>query len=199
MPKQITIVGAGALGSHVALFLRNLDALIKVIDFDHIEKKNLLSQFHIKGSLGRNKAEALKQVMNFNWGIKIEAVPHKLTKDNADVLLKGGDLVIDCLDNGEARQLVQGSVNAYLNPATGQPYMGCLHGALAPDGQFARVLWSEHFKIDDGAAGAATCEDGEFLPFIATTAALMAQVAQQYLKTGKKIGYQIHPGGIERI
>ena len=35
---------------------------------------------------------------------------------------------------------------------------------------------------------ASTCEDGEFLPFIALTAAYMARSVQIFLKDGKKIG-----------
>ena len=56
---MITIIGAGALGSHVALLLRNMKQGLTVCDFDRIETKNLQAQFHGKMGLGMNKAVSL--------------------------------------------------------------------------------------------------------------------------------------------
>lgn len=219
--KRVVIVGAGALGSHVAMLLRG-EASLKVIDFDRIETKNVMAQFHNKGSIGRNKAEALKGLLSLLWGTQVEAVPHKLVDNNAEKLLGGVDLVIDCLDNGAGRRVVQhwargiiddggavipvGAIGAMQIYSTERPVftavrdVECLHGALAGDAQFGRAIWDEQFVIDDEAtAGAATCEGGEFLPFIAVTASYLALAAQTYLKTGKKIGFQVTPGGAVRI
>lgn len=184
--KNVTIVGIGALGSHVVQFLRN-DVQLKVIDFDKVEQKNVLSQFHARNSVGKSKVLSLQQAVNFLWGIKIDVIPHKLVADNAAQLLGGADLLIDCLDNGEARRLVQSYVRDHKVP--------CLHGALAADGQMGRVIWDEDFRIDDESAGAATCEDGEFLPFIGMTSCYIARAAQEYLTSGKKMGFQIYPKG----
>lgn len=187
MQKTITIVGVGALGSHLALLLRN-EAALKLIDFDRVESKNTLSQFHGKPQLGKHKVASLTQTLQFLFGTKAVGVPHKLTKDNVDQLLKGSDLVVDCLDNFEARTLVQTYVRANNIP--------CLHGALAPNGSYGRVVWDEQFTIDSEAGvGAATCENGEFLPFIVMVSAYLAQVTQAYLKHNKKTGYEISPAG----
>lgn len=182
--KKVTIVGVGALGSHVALFLRN-EAELKLIDFDRVEQKNTLSQFYGKPGLGKNKALALKDLLSFLFGVKAEGIPHKYTEDNRWALLKGAELIIDCLDNGASRRLVQAS-------SSGIPV---LHGALAADGAFGRVIWDEDFIVDEGAAGAPTCEGGEHLPFIALVAAHMAQAAKIFLTRDKRVGYQLHPGG----
>jgi predicted ThiF/HesA family dinucleotide-utilizing enzyme len=184
----VAIVGAGALGSHAALFLRN-DARIKVIDFDRIEWKNVLSQFHTKPSVGKNKAEALKQSMSFLFDVKVEAIPHALSTTNAEQLLGGADVIIDCLDNAAARLVVQAYARAH--------GIACLHGALAPAGEFGRVVWDEAFTIDsESSAGAPTCEGGEFLPFVAIVASHLARAAQIFLKGGNKVGFQIHPAGV---
>lgn len=196
--KKVTIVGAGALGSHVAMLLRN-EAELKVIDFDRVEQKNVQAQFHNKGSVGRNKTESLRGLMLLLWGNKVEAVPHKLVANNAHALLVANapELVIDCLDNGEGRRTIQAFVRSPNNMA--QPSIPCLHGALAADGTFGRVVWDEHFVIDDeSATGAATCEGGEHLPFIVVTAAYLARSAQVFLQTGKRIGWQLHAGGATR-
>lgn len=189
--RVVTIVGVGALGSHVAQFLRNDATHLRVIDFDRVEQKNVLSQFHGKTVVGKNKAEALKQTMNFLWGIRIETAPHKLIAENAQALLETTDLMIDCLDNGAARRIVQSFCRA-----RGKP---CLHGALAADGQFGRVVWDERFQIDnEDGPGQATCEGGEHLPFIAVVAGYIARAAQEFLRHRKKIGFEVHPGGATR-
>lgn len=191
MKNLIVIVGVGALGSHVAQFLRG-EGDLKVIDFDRVETKNTLAQFHAKSAIGRNKAEALKQTMQFLWGVKINAVPHRLAKENVSALLDStSSLIIDCLDNGPSRRLIQERARS--------SGVATLHGALAADGQFARVMWDEQFTVDDGAVGAPTCEGGEHLPFIATVSGLIARAAQLFLREGKKVGYVVHPGGVERV
>jgi hypothetical protein len=163
-----------------------------VIDFDRVEQKNTLAQFHGKPSVGKNKAEALKQAMQFTWGVKVESVPHRLTKENVLQLLGDTELVIDCLDNGASRRIIQEYVR--LDPVP------TLHGALAPGGDFGRVIWDEGFAIDDESEGGApTCEGGEFLPFIGIVASYLARAAQVFLKDGSKIGFTVHPGGVVRV
>lgn len=189
--KKVTIVGVGALGSHVAYALRN-EAHLKVIDFDKVEQKNTLSQFHGKAGVGANKTNSMKQAFAFLYGTKIDAIPHRLTPDNVTQLLGGSDLVIDCLDNAASRQIVQNFCRTESIP--------CLHGALAIGGEFGRSVWTEQFVIDkEDSTGAATCEDGAFLPFIMIVSSLIARSAQSFLRDGKKTGFQVHPNGVINI
>jgi molybdopterin/thiamine biosynthesis adenylyltransferase len=189
--KTIVVVGVGALGSHAVMLLRNEKATLRVIDFDRVEQKNVASQFHGKPNVGKSKVESLKQLMNFVFATKIETNPHKLVEGNVKELLGNADLVLDCLDNGASRRTVQTFVRAANIP--------CLHGALAPDGAFGRVIWDRDFVIDDESdTRAATCENGEHLPFITITAAYLARAAQEFLKSGRTIGFQVHPGGAVR-
>ena len=195
--KRIVIVGVGALGSHAALFLRNVHLQkasptevykLVVIDFDRIEQKNTLSQMHAKSNVSKNKAQSFRQVLNFLFGIEIEAIPHRLTQDNARELLGGAALVLDCLDNGASRRIVQSFVRELKVP--------CVHGALSGDGALGRVVWDDKFAIDDeSAAGAATCEDGEHLPFIAMVASQLARSAQEFLKSGRQMSLQVTSRG----
>lgn len=185
----VVVVGVGALGSHVVQFIRNVDANIRVIDFDRVESKNVASQFHVKASVRKLKVAALKQSMTFLWGRSIETNHHRLDEQNAWELLHEADLVIDCLDNADSRSTVQDGCMEWGIP--------CVHGALDAAGSFGRVIWSEYFTIDaEGSEGAATCEDGEFLPFIVTTAAFIARSAQLFLGTGKRVGWSINPCGV---
>jgi molybdopterin/thiamine biosynthesis adenylyltransferase len=188
--KNVTIVGAGALGSHLALFLRSAGAAMKLVDFDKVEQKNVLSQFHGKPGVGKLKVLALGQALDFMFKVKVSTVPHRLVADNADAILSGSDLVVDCLDNGDARRVVQAFARR-----TGTP---CLHGALAADGGYGRVVWDESFAVDDGVAGAPTCEAGEHLPFIGIVSCYMARSAQEFLDTGRRFGWAVSPGGAVR-
>ena len=189
--KMIVIVGVGALGSHVVQFLRNVEANLRVVDFDRIEQRNVMSQFHGKPSVGKAKAQSLQQAMNFLFARKVEAVPHKLVENNAKEILGPADLVIDCLDNGAGRRVIQAFVRATSTP--------CLHGALAADGSFGLVLWDEQFVIDDETGTGKTCEDGEHLPFIVLVSAYLAYVAQGFMKTGRRAAFNVHPSGVVKI
>src|SRR5574342_1053124 len=100
---MIVIVGVGALGSHLVQFIRNEKVDVKIIDFDRVEQKNVMSQFHGKPGVGKNKAAALQQAMEFMFKRQLAAVSNKLVADNIDVLLKGATLVVDCLDNGDRK------------------------------------------------------------------------------------------------
>ncbi len=181
--KTVTIVGVGALGSHVAQFLRNA-AKLRVTDFDRVEQKNVLSQFHAKGSLGRAKVVALQQTLAFLFGTRIDVVPHRLVEVNAKELLGNAALIVDCLDNLEARTIVQRFARNHGAPG--------LHGALAADGSFGRVIWDEDFTIDgEYAAGAATCEDGAHLPLIGVVACYVARAAQEFLVTGQRLAFSV--------
>jgi molybdopterin-synthase adenylyltransferase len=199
--KTVIIVGVGALGSHLVQLLRN-EANLYVIDFDRVEAKNVLSQFHGKPNVGKNKVASLQQTVNFLWGLKVDGASVKLVDNNVETLLgrdfkwpenivRKADLIVDCLDNGDARRLVQAYARAHSVP--------CLHGALAADGGFGRVIWDENFVIDDGAAGAATCEDGAHLPFIALVSSFLARSAQMFLNQSKRQGWSIAPTRVEMV
>jgi hypothetical protein len=193
---QVVIVGVGALGSHVLLLARNWDVDLKVIDFDRVEQKNTQAQMHTRMSLRHNKAQAAQKAMQGMFGRKIEAVPHKLTKDNVEQVLGSAALVLDCTDNIAARTVIQTYVNS---AATFPDRIECLHGSLSASGDFARVMWTEHFVPDAESGDGATCEDGEQLPFFALAGAHIAQEAQRFLKDGTKRSLQITPTSVQRL
>jgi hypothetical protein len=190
--KKVSIIGVGALGSHLLLFARNWEVELGVVDFDRIESKNIQSQFHTKMGQGKNKAKALQQAMHGLFGVKIAAGTAKLADNNAGQVLGAPDLVVDCTDNIAARSIIQTYVEA--------PVVECLHGCLSADGTLARAVWTEHFTPDkEGGEGEATCEDGANLPFHAMAGALLASVAQRFLETGEKKSWQLTPSSLIRI
>lgn len=189
---KIIICGGGALGSHLLYLARNLaDSEWSVIDFDHIETKNLVSQWFVKPMVGKNKATALKlQLQNF-YGVRIVDYPIRLTDLNVVTILGEHDLVIDCFDNAESRQLVQDYVRA-----NGKP---CLHGGLAANGEYGVVRWDKDFTIDEeGVPGQATCEGDGFLPIILAVSRALAASLQGFIAhDGEQQNWNITPHGAE--
>lgn len=185
--SRVVIVGVGALGSHVTLFLRNVDADLVVIDHDRVERKNTLSQVYGITTVGKKKTEALAQQANFLYRMNIKSVPHRLTSDNAQELLAGSALVIDALDDGPSRRLVQATASSLSIP--------CVHGALGAAGSLGRVVWDDRFVADDRTGDEPTCANGEEMPFIGIVAGYLAQAARIFLTTRRRVGFHVTPEG----
>ena len=76
---KILVCGGGALGSHLLLLGRDLDASWSVVDFDRVEMKNLASQWFVKQMIGKNKAAALKLQLHNFYGRRIKDYGVKMT------------------------------------------------------------------------------------------------------------------------
>jgi molybdopterin-synthase adenylyltransferase len=188
MAKRIVICGVGALGSTCVQFCRNVEAELRLVDFDRVESKNLSAQWFVKQSVGKNKAEAIRlQLANF-FGTKSEALGVRLAATNAAQLLAGCDLAVDCFDNADSRNL--------LSEAARTANVPLLHGALAADGTVGLVRWDERFTADrEDAEGQATCEGGEHLPMIGLLGATLARAIQDFLKSGDRHDYLVSLSG----
>jgi molybdopterin/thiamine biosynthesis adenylyltransferase len=188
---RILICGVGALGSTAVAFSRNVDAELRLVDFDRVESKNLAAQWFVKQSVGKNKAEAIRlQLANF-YGTKAEAMPVRLGPHNAAQLLDGCGLAVDCFDNADSRLVLSGAARA-----AGVPLV---HAALAADGTFGLVRWDERFTADrEDTPGQATCEGGEHLPLIGVVGSTVARAIQDFVKDGSRHDYLISLSGVQR-
>jgi adenylyltransferase/sulfurtransferase len=107
------VAGAGGLGGPVLFYLAGAGiGTIKVCDHDSVDLSNLNRQIlHTLGAVGMGKADsALERLRAFNPEINIIPVKEKITADSVDRLLSGSDIILDCLDNFEARLII----NRYL-------------------------------------------------------------------------------------
>ena len=103
------IVGAGGLGSPVALYLASAGVgRITIADDDTVELSNLQRQVvHDMHSLGRNKAEsAAARMTGMNPGIEVHALPQRLSQEQLCELVTLHDVVLDCSDNFATRHAV---------------------------------------------------------------------------------------------
>lgn len=192
---RVCIFGVGALGSHAALFLRNAGAVLRLVDFDRVESRNLQSQAHVRTSVGTYKTASMQGVLTQMWGMQrnlVEARPVRASPENLRELCADCDLLLDCLDNAAGRILLQNHARASTLPL--------LHAAISADGHVGLVRWDEAFTAEqEGQAGQATCEDGgRMLPEIAVLGALVARAAREFLDKGHRIGYLMSPAGIRQ-
>lgn len=191
---MIIIVGVGALGSNVALALRSRAEELVFVDFDRVESKNTLSQFHARSSIGQNKAQALaKAFLGLFDRRATTAISHKLTSDNVEavIIARKPALVVDCTDNFEARDLIQRACLRSQIPA--------LHASVSVDGTFGRVMWAESFVADRERPGVATCEDGAHLPFYSMLAGVTAQTVKTFLDQKRKDSFHVGLTFLDRM
>lgn len=103
------VVGAGGLGSPVALYLGTAGVgRITLVDHDHVDLTNLQRQVaHAMARLGQPKAESARAaIAGLNPGVQVQAVTGRADDTLLDELLPGVDVVLDCTDNFATRQLL---------------------------------------------------------------------------------------------
>lgn len=126
LESSVGVVGAGGLGGFVLELLTRMGiGKLVVVDGDSFTDSNLNRQlFSSEETLGCSKAEtAAKRIAAVNSATEVEA--HHLfgDADNLPALLKGCDLVIDCLDNLPSRFA--------LEKVCSQLGLILIHGAIA--------------------------------------------------------------------
>jgi molybdopterin/thiamine biosynthesis adenylyltransferase len=103
------VVGAGALGSPAATYLAAAGVgRIGVVDSDDVDISNLQRQpLHFTPDIDAPKAESAAQKLGvLNTEITIEPYPVRLDEQNAEAIVAGADVVVDCSDSFETRYLV---------------------------------------------------------------------------------------------
>ena len=109
LASRVLIVGAGGLGSPVAMYLASAGiGQIVLADHDRIEMSNLQRQIlHTSDRIGELKAESGRQTLHaLNPEVLVET---RTTRLDADALMSeigGVDLVVDCTDNFATRHAI---------------------------------------------------------------------------------------------
>lgn len=109
LDARVFILGAGGLGSPVAMYLASSGiGHIVISDFDHVEESNLQRQIiHTTADLSHPKVESAKQTMlALNPDLKVTTYPEKLTEQQLEHEASQANVVIDTTDNFESRFLL---------------------------------------------------------------------------------------------
>ena len=127
--SKVSIIGAGALGNHVAAGLIGLGiGKIEIYDYDVIEIHNLNRQsLFIESDVGMNKAEILaKRLKERNSEIRVIGFKDKIEESNISTIIGSPDLIIDAVDNVKTRSIISRYSLIKAIPL--------IHGAISADG-----------------------------------------------------------------
>ncbi len=106
---SVLLVGAGGLGSPLALYLAAAGiGRIGIVDFDVVDHSNLQRQIiHSTKNVGRSKlASAQERIHEVNPHVQVDLHETRLTSGNALEILRHYDVVVDGTDNFPTRYLV---------------------------------------------------------------------------------------------
>ncbi|MCA9537596.1 MAG: molybdopterin-synthase adenylyltransferase MoeB [Myxococcales bacterium] len=128
---RVLLIGAGGLGSPVALYLAAAGVgRLGLVDFDVVDRTNLQRQIlYADADVGQPKAEvAAAKLRAQNPDIEVVAHRARIDASNAFALIDGYDVIVDGADNFTTRYLVND-----LAVLSGRPLV---HGAIFQfDGQ----------------------------------------------------------------
>lgn len=109
MHAKVLIIGAGGLGSPVALYLAAAGVgTIGLVDFDLVDLSNLQRQLlHHTDDVGRPKVESARETLNaYNPEVRVVTHDVPLTSENALDIIPQYDIVVNGADNFATRYLV---------------------------------------------------------------------------------------------
>lgn len=117
--SRVLIVGAGGLGSPVAMYLAASGVgTLTICDFDAVDLTNLQRQIiHTTQSVGINKAVSAQQtIFEINPDIVVHTVQQKSTPAEMAALVAQADVVVDCSDNFATRYTLNRLCFAHKTP-----------------------------------------------------------------------------------
>lgn len=133
LESKVLVIGAGGLGSPVALYLAAAGVgNLRIVDFDVVDESNLQRQIlHGIDRVGRAKVESARQtIAAINPDVVVEAHRARLEASNVLQLIDGCDVIVDGADNFPTRYLV--------NDASLRTRTPVVHGSIFRfDGQVA--------------------------------------------------------------
>lgn len=198
MKKSILVAGVGALGSLLTKSLASDvrdEHTITVLDFDKVEERNVRAntQAYTSEMIGLPKTEALQFILHKmnrkiniinreimdEYDAKLIVSPLILRKEldspayNEDT--DSFDLVIDCLDNFEARSAITEACT----------HIPCVHLGFGKNFTWS-ILWNEGYEPPETAVDWDICEMENAASFVRFVASIGSLVIQNYLKTGKQ-------------
>jgi molybdopterin/thiamine biosynthesis adenylyltransferase/rhodanese-related sulfurtransferase len=107
--SRVLVVGAGGLGSPVAMYLAAAGVgTLGIADFDVVDVTNLQRQvIHGTSDIGRPKLDSARdRIAEINPHVVVEPIADRLTSANALEIVRAYDVVIDGTDNFPTRYLL---------------------------------------------------------------------------------------------
>ena len=147
--SRVLLVGAGGLGSPVALYLAAAGVgTLGLVDFDSVDLSNLQRQIlHGSAAVGSSKIDSARdRLRDINPNVDVVGYDTRFASSNALEIARGYDLIVDGTDNFATRYLVNDtSVLLGIPNVYGSVYRfeGQASVFGAPDGPCYRCLFRE--------------------------------------------------------
>lgn len=158
LDAHVLVIGAGGLGSPVALYLGTAGVgRLTIVDHDTVDVTNLQRQIaHNLARVGQPKAESARDtIAAINPDVQVTPKVERADAVRLDTLVRDADVVVDCSDNFATRQAVNAACVAHRKPLvsgaaigfdgqvsvydTRQPDAPCYACLFPPDATFEEV------------------------------------------------------------
>lgn len=109
LASHALIIGAGGLGSPVALYLGSAGVgRITLVDHDTVDATNLQRQIaHTLADIGQPKAQSIQQsIAAINPDVQVTVITRRADAALLNDLVKDADVVLDCTDNFATRHAI---------------------------------------------------------------------------------------------
>lgn len=179
------VIGAGGLGSPVALFLGSAGVgHITLADGDTVDLTNLQRQIaHDLARVGIAKAASAKaSIAAINPHVVVEAIVERVAGERLSALVAAADVVVDCSDNFATRQAANAACVAHRKPLVAGAAVGF-------DGQIstydardrASPCYACAFPADAAFEDVACSTMGVFAPLVGIIGSMQAAEAMKLL------------------
>jgi molybdopterin/thiamine biosynthesis adenylyltransferase len=119
LASHALVIGAGGLGSPVALYLGTAGVgRLTIVDHDTVDVTNLQRQIaHNLSRVGKPKAESAREtIAAINPDVQVAALVERADARRLDALVREADVVVDCSDNFSTRHAVNAACVAQRKP-----------------------------------------------------------------------------------
>ncbi|MEO7243892.1 MAG: molybdopterin-synthase adenylyltransferase MoeB [Rubrivivax sp.] len=185
---HVLIVGAGGLGSPVALYLGTAGiGRLTIVDDDTVDLTNLQRQIvHRNDAIGQPKAESARATLQaIDPALQVIALQQRADAALLDRLLPDCDLVLDCSDNFGTRQAVNAACVRHRRPLVSGAAIGfdgqvSVYDTRVADAPCYACLFPPDAEVEDVACATM----GVFAPLVGIIGSVQAAEALKQLAGG---------------
>ena len=180
--QPVTIVGAGSVGSFVALNMAKAGFHnITVIDFDIVSPENIANQFYPLSAIGKPKVDALQELILQFTGVEINAFNTKFKA----IPITG--LLIACTDNMAVRKEMYDAFCANVKDNSNDIQYPCMFIDARMGGKVYKIqaipsyLHNTYTWHTDEAAESTPCTEKTIIYNVLDIASKVVSIACQYV------------------
>jgi molybdopterin/thiamine biosynthesis adenylyltransferase len=185
MASHALVIGAGGLGSPVALYLGTAGVgTITLVDHDTVDLTNLQRQIaHDMAHVGRPKVlSAAASIHALNPEARVVTLQEKVDAARLDELVRGADVVLDCSDNFRTRHAVNAACVRHGKPLVSGAAIGFDGQIAVYDSRDAQApCYACVFPPESGVEEVRCATMGVFAPLVGIIGAVQAAEALKLL------------------